>query len=156
MYEASLPLLNGIRVIDLATPRAELAGRLLADLGAEVIKIEPPEGAASRRIPPFDRNNGESLYWAAVGAGKHSIVLDLHKKEQRDRLKALAGRADVLIESFDPGVMAGGGLGYDDLKALNPRLVYISVTPFGQKGPKSRWPATDLTLEAAGGRLGLQ
>src|SRR6266545_578221 len=156
MNEASSPLLSGIRVLDLATPWAELAGRLLADLGAEVIKIEPPEGLASRRIPPYDTTNGDSLYWAAVGVGKYSLVLDLHIEEQRGQLEALVAEADVLIESFDAGVMAGWGLAYDHLRALNPGLVYVSVTPFGQEGPKSRWPATDLTLEAGGGRLGLQ
>jgi crotonobetainyl-CoA:carnitine CoA-transferase CaiB-like acyl-CoA transferase len=149
------PLLSGIRVLDLATERAELTGRLLADLGADVLKIEPPEGAAARGKPPFDAE-GASLYWASVGVGKQSAVIDVEDAEGQQRLRDLAARADVLVESFDPGYMASKGLDYGSLSALNPRLVYVSVTPFGQTGPKASWPATDLTLEAAGGRVGLQ
>lgn len=148
--------LAGIRVLDLATERAELAGRVLAELGAEVIKIEPPQGAAARRLPPFEDATGESLYWAAVGRGKKSLVLDIYSPAGRERLLALINDADVLIESFDPGVMASLGLGYADLSAANPALIYVSVTPFGQDGPLANLPASDLTLEAAGGLLGLQ
>ncbi len=156
MPDNSQPLLHGVRVLDLATSRAELTGRLLADLGADVLKLEPPDGAAARRIAPFDGNNGESLFWAAVGVGKRSAVLDIESMEGWTALKELVANADILIESFDPGYMASLGLGFEHLSAINPRLVYVSVTPFGQDGPKSAWPATDLTLEAAGGRVGLQ
>jgi crotonobetainyl-CoA:carnitine CoA-transferase CaiB-like acyl-CoA transferase len=150
------PLLDGIRVLDLATQRAELAGRLLADLGAEVVKIEPPAGTPSRGLAPFDGGNGESLYWAAVGAGKHSLVLDIEAAGDRETLLGLVRYADVFIESFEPGYLDGLGLGERALRDLNPLLIYVSVTPFGTKGPKARWPATDLTAEAAGGRVGLQ
>jgi crotonobetainyl-CoA:carnitine CoA-transferase CaiB-like acyl-CoA transferase len=151
-------LLSGIRVLDLADSRAELTGRLLADFGAEVLKIEPPVGSDSRRRPPFDERpgGGGSLYWAAVGLGKLSAVLDLDAEHARETLRRLVQRADVLVESFDPGAMQNCGLGYEALSSLNPRLIYVSVTPYGQAGPKANWPATDLTLEAAGGRLGLQ
>jgi crotonobetainyl-CoA:carnitine CoA-transferase CaiB-like acyl-CoA transferase len=155
----SSALLAGTRVLDLTTSRAELAGRLLADLGAEVLKIEPPPGAEARRIPPFDETAPErpSLYWAAVAIGKASAVLDLdHDEADRERLRQLAIRADVLIESFDPGTMAAWGLGYDQLCSRNPSLVYVSVSPYGQTGPKAHWPATELTVEAASGRLALQ
>jgi len=149
--------LEGIRVLDLATPRAELAGRLLADLGAGVLKIEPPGGADARRLPPFDdRDASRSLFWEFTGAGKSSRVVDLRTPAGRSELRDLAAGADVLIESFDCGTMAEWGLDYANLVAINPRLVYLSVTPYGQWGPKSRWPATDLTIEAAGGRLALQ
>jgi crotonobetainyl-CoA:carnitine CoA-transferase CaiB-like acyl-CoA transferase len=153
-------LLAGIRVLDLATSRAELAGRLLADLGADVLKIEPPEGADSRRRAPFDERAGKqqrSLYWAAVGLGRRSAILDLRGDEaDRETLRELARRADVFIESLEPGELDALDLGYEALSALNARLVYVSVSPFGREGPKSRWPATDLTLEAAGGRVSLQ
>jgi len=153
-------LLQGIRVIDLATPRAELAGRLLADLGAEVIKIEPPGGAAARFYPPFERGReGDpdgSLYWAAVALGKRSVVLDIEDPVDRRKLRDLVESADILVESFDPGFLAARGLGYDDLCALNPALIYVSVTPFGQDGPLAGQPAADLTIEAAGGLVGLQ
>jgi len=156
---ATAPPLAGIRVLDLTNERGELAGRVLADLGAEVIKVEPPAGVTARRLPPFDGRDGsegESLYWAAVGLGKYSVVLDLERPEDHERVRTLASTVDILIESFDPGYMAAIGLGYDDLSATDPRLVYSSISPFGQTGPKSNWPATELTIEAAGGLVILQ
>lgn len=147
-------------VVDLTTSRAELAGRVLADLGALVIKAEPPGGCEARALPPFrDGSNSSaegSLYWAYAGLGKRSVVLDLDQPADRDALLGVIDDADVLIESFDPGVMAAMGLDYATLRLHNPGLVYASVTPFGQTGPKARTPATDLTLEAAGGLVGLQ
>ncbi len=159
-FTVAAPPLSGIRVLDLTTARCEIAGRILVDLGAEVIKIEPPGGCEARRMPPFeDGREAEpdgSLYWAAYGAGKRSIVLDLETGAGREQLRALAAGADVLIESFAPGRLAALGLGYEDLRALNPALVYASITPFGQSGPDAQSPATDLTIEAAGGLLSLQ
>ncbi len=152
--------LDGIVVLDLATTRAELAGRLLGELGAEVIKIEPPGGCESRSLPPFEHGReGDpeaSLYWAAAGLGKKSVVIDYTTPGGQDEVRRLAASADVVIESFDPGVMDQFGLGYAALAAINPALVYVSVTPFGQDGPEAGRPANDLTLEAAGGLLGLQ
>ena len=157
--EAAAPPLSAIRVLDLTTARCEIAGRILADLGAEVLKIEPPEGGDSRRMPPFeDGREGDtdgSLYWAAYGRGKRSVVLDLASAEGQAQLRALAAGADVLLESFEPGHLAGLGLGYEDLRALNPALIYASLTPYGQSGPDAHSPATDLTIEAAGGLLSL-
>src|SRR5882672_6665649 len=101
--------LAGIQVVDLATSRAELAGRVLADLGAEVVKVEPPGGSDARRLPPFrDGADGSvegSLYWAFVGLGKRSVALDVHSAADRQDLLRLIDGADILIESFDPGVM---------------------------------------------------
>jgi crotonobetainyl-CoA:carnitine CoA-transferase CaiB-like acyl-CoA transferase len=153
--EARAPL-AGILVLDLATPRAELAGRILADLGADVIKIESPEGAPARGLAPHSDSDGTSLYWRWIAAGKHSVVLDLSVATDRAHLIELVREADVLIESDTPGAMGRLGLGYGDLSTINPRLVYLSVSPFGQRGPKSLWPATDLTLEAACGRVAMQ
>ena len=151
--------LAGIRVVDLATTRAELAGRVLADLGADVVKVEPPGGCEARRLPPFRETDDSiegSLYWASVSLGKRSVVLDIARPTDRAKLKALIDGADVLIESFDPGYLASIGLDYATLAARNPGLVYASVTPFGQTGPHAATPAIDLTLEAAGGLVGLQ
>ncbi|MBT5774516.1 MAG: CoA transferase, partial [Dehalococcoidia bacterium] len=156
---STAPLLAGVRVIDATNDRGELAGRLLADLGAEVIKIEAPEGVRSRRLPPFDErpgHEGESLYWAAVGLGKRSVVLDLNHEAGQTQFRALVERADILLESFAPGRIAELGFSYEELSASNPGLVYCSIAPFGQTGPKADWPATELTIEAAGGLVILQ
>ena len=150
-------LLDGIRVIDIATPRAEMAGRVLADLGAEVIKVEPPGGAPARRMPPFsDSEPGRSLYWAHVGFGKRSVVIDPESSAQRDDFMALLRTADVLIESSDAGFMAAHDFSYEHLKDQFPRLIYASITPYGQNGPHANRPATNLTVEAAGGLVSLQ
>ncbi len=150
--------LEGIRVLDLTNARGELAGKVLADLGAEVIKVEPPEGTAARRMPSFDDGDAErSLYWAALGLGKRSVVLDVFgSEEDRGRLRRLLAGADVLLESENPGVMAAIGLGYHDLAEAFPQLVYTSVTPYGQDGPHAQRAATELTAEAAGGLVSLQ
>ncbi len=155
MPEAPGPL-HEIVVVDFATRRAELAGRVLAELGAAVVKVEPPGGAESRRMPPFAGSTDQSLYWEVVAAGKRSVVVDLCDSAGLAELQPLLERADILIESFDPGVMEGLGLGYEQLAAANPGIVYVSVTPYGQSGPDAGSPATDLTIEAAAGLLGLQ
>lgn len=155
MSEAGGPPLDGLRVIDLATTRAELAGRVLADLGAEVIKVEPPEGAEARTVGPFNAA-GESLYWAAVGLGKRSVVLDLERAQDRERLHELLASADILIESSDLGELERLGLDYDELASRYPGLIYTSISPYGGDGPWAERAASDLTVEAAGGLLGMQ
>src|SRR6476646_6880227 len=123
MTQSDEPALHGIRVLDLTTQRAEMAGRMLAELGAEVLKLEPPGGAEARRIGPFDENEGPytgaSLYWATVGMGKHSAVVDMATPEGQQTVRELAKRADVLIESSGPGGLESLGLGYAALSALN-------------------------------------
>ena len=132
----SAPPLVGVRVIDVTDRWGEMAGRVLAELGAEVWKIEPSGGCESRRIGPFDGD--ESLYWATVGAGKESVVAD-------DPSPFLAA-ADVFIESGYRG----------DLSRRHPHLVHVSVTPFGVDGPLASAAAAEVTVEAAGGLVGLQ
>ena len=155
--EVSDTLLGGVRVLDLATSRSEMTGRVLADMGAEVIKIEPPAGTPSRHLPPFsDEDPDRSLYWAAMGLGKRSVIIDLDDEQGRADFRALLRTADVLIESFDPGVMADWGMSYDELQDEHPELIYVSVTPYGQDGPWADRPSTDLTIESAGGLVGLQ
>jgi crotonobetainyl-CoA:carnitine CoA-transferase CaiB-like acyl-CoA transferase len=152
--------LAGIRVLDLSTPLAEATGRVLADLGAEVIKIEPPGGCAARSTPPFEDGRADdpdgSLFWRSFGLGKRSVVLDLDDAADRARLCDLARSADIWIESFTPGTLDALELGFEALHAINPSLLYVSVTPFGGTGPHARHPATDLTLSAAGGLMNLQ
>ncbi len=152
--------LDGLRVLDLSTRLAEATGRVFADLGAEVIKIEPPGGCDARFTPPFvEGAEGEpdgSLFWRAWGMGKRSVVLDIETPEGREQLMELARGADVLIESFEPGHMASLGLGPDAFEAINPTLLYVSVSPYGQGVAEATAPATDLILSAAGGLLAMQ
>ncbi len=152
-------MLSGYRVLDLSDQRGQLAGQILADLGAEVILVEPPGGSPARAVGPFvaghEGDPEHSLWFWAYNRGKRSVVLDLDSAVGRDEVRRLARHADLVIESEAPGVMASFGLGPDDLAALNPALVYTSITPFGQTGPKAEWAATDLTVVAAGMQLGM-
>ncbi len=156
LQHGPLGALAGIRVLDLATPMAELAGRVLADLGADVLKLEPAGGAAARRLPPFARDNTTSLYWAAVARGKRTTTLDITDARNQAQLHALLAEADILIESFSNLEARAAGLTAASVAARHPHLVQVSVTAFGRTGPKADAPATNLTLEAAGGLLGLQ
>jgi crotonobetainyl-CoA:carnitine CoA-transferase CaiB-like acyl-CoA transferase len=151
-------VLGHIRVLDLSDGGALLCGRILADLGADVIQIEPPGGAAARRLGPYAGGSPDperSLFWWSYARGKRGLVLDLASEAGRRELLALAAGADVLIESAAPGALAALGLGYEDLSAHNPALVVVSITPFGQTGPRAHAPATDLTVLAASGPLAL-
>jgi crotonobetainyl-CoA:carnitine CoA-transferase CaiB-like acyl-CoA transferase len=156
-------MLDEIRVLDLSDERGQLCGMMLADLGADVVCIEPPGGSSARRLAPFasDASDGQdvegSLFWWSYARNKRSAVLDLEAEGEgeREKLRALALRADVLIESASPGALTELGLGHADLSVLNPGLITVSITPFGQDGPKAHWPASDLTVLAAGGPLWL-
>lgn len=147
--------LEGIRILDLTSARGELAGRLLADLGADVVKIESPQGLCSNELPPYTPD-GISLFSTSYRLGKKSMSLDLLKRVDRDDFLKLAAKADVVIESFKPGYADSLGISFEQLRKQNPSLIYAAITPFGQEGPKSHWPATDLTIEAAGGRISIQ
>ncbi len=140
------------RAIDLTDERGLLAGQMLAKLGADVIQVEPPGGSSARRVAPLD-DRGRSFYWSAFAAGKRSVTLDLETPAGRERLEWLLADADFLIESADPSRMAALGLDPDSVKARHPRLVHVSLTPFGWHGPKRDWAASELTLWAAGGPL---
>lgn len=149
-------ILNGRRVLDLTTERGFLCGQILGDLGADVIKVEPPGGSAARGLPPFfgdEPGRERSVYWWAYNRNKRGITLDLERAEGREIFRRLAAEADFLIESGNPGEMAARGAAYDDLSALNPALVYVSITPFGQDGPKASYADSDLIIMAAGGVL---
>ncbi len=152
-------MLSPYRVLDLTDERGLLCGQILADLGADVIAVEPPGGSSARRIGPFagDEPGPErSLHWWAYARNKRGITLDLDSDDGREKLRQLVAGADFLIESAATGDMAARSLGYDDMAAINPALVYVSITPFGQDGPKAHYAATDLTVLAAGGVLVMQ
>ena len=147
--------LEGIRVLDLCACRGEMAGRVLADLGAEVICIEPVNGSPSRQKGPFSAD-GRSLWWETFALGKKSIVLDLASSIGREQFLDLIETADVCLESFAPGYLKDLELDYEVLGARNSKLVVASITPFGQDGPRANDASTDLTLEASGGLVGMQ
>ena len=145
-------MLSHRRVLDLTDGGASIAGRILSDLGADVVLVEPIDGAASRREGPWadDRVDPEhSLEFWASHRGKRSWPLDLTIAADRERLRAAADRADVFLEDRPPGALDALELGYADLSASNPGLVHVSITPFGERGPKRGWAATDLTVTAA-------
>jgi crotonobetainyl-CoA:carnitine CoA-transferase CaiB-like acyl-CoA transferase len=140
-------MLSPYRVLDLTDERGLLCGRILADLGADVLQIEPPAGNAARRLGPFHRDAPDpekSLYWRAYAAGKRSITLDPGAPGGRALLERLVRSAHFLVESGAPGELAARGLGYADLAAINPALIVVSITPFGQTGPYAAYQASDL------------
>ncbi len=150
-----MSLLDGIRVLDFSRMLAGPYGSmLLADLGAEVIKVEEPDGGDPMRAlgPPF-LPDGESAYFLAINRNKKSVALDLTRPAGREVLVDLVRRADVLWENFRPGVMERLGLDYASLGAVNPKLVWCSISAYGQDGPYRDWPAFDLALQAMGGAM---
>jgi CoA:oxalate CoA-transferase len=144
-------LLNGIRILDFTRILAgPYCTALLADLGAEVIKVEPPQGDDYRHIGPFLADHSSALF-ESVNRGKRGIVLDLARPEHREAAIALARTSDVVVENFRPGVADKLGIGWRTLSAVNPRLVYASISGFGQGGPNSSRPAYDFILQAMSG-----
>jgi crotonobetainyl-CoA:carnitine CoA-transferase CaiB-like acyl-CoA transferase len=144
------------RVLDLTDERGLLAGWMLARLGADVIQVEPPGGSRARRVGPFahDAPAGEnSLFWSAYASGKRGITCDLQQQEGRDLLLRLVARADFLFESARPGALDALGLGYAALRAVNPALIHVSITPFGSDGPKAHYADSDLVVWASAGPL---
>jgi crotonobetainyl-CoA:carnitine CoA-transferase CaiB-like acyl-CoA transferase len=151
-------LLKGLRMLDLADEKGALCGKIFADMGAEVIKVEPPEGCSTRRIPPFlDDLPGldRGTYFLAYAAGKKSITLQIENASGRELLLELVKQSDFLIESFPLGYLDSLGLGYATLGELNPRLIHATVTPFGDTGPGRNYKAHDIIGWAAGGPMSL-
>ncbi len=145
--------LQGTRVVELATERIAWAGKLMGDMGADVILVEEPGGDRSRGYAPFadDDEGGESLYFWHYNTSKRGVVLDLEKSAAKEAFLALVASADVLIESEAPGRLAALGLDYADLVKAKPDLIHVSVTPFGRETSRKDEPVTDLTLLAGGG-----
>jgi crotonobetainyl-CoA:carnitine CoA-transferase CaiB-like acyl-CoA transferase len=151
--------LHGLKVLELARVLAgPWIGQTLADLGADVIKVESPEGDDTRRWgPPFvtdaDGRSGDAAYFHCCNRGKRSVVADFRTREGRELVLDLAQRADVLIENFKVGALAAYGLDYPALQSRNPRLVYCSVTGFGQTGPYAARAGYDLVIQGMGGLM---
>lgn len=151
-------LLSPYRVLDLTNERGLLCGKILADLGADVIQIEPPGGSTARNIGPFykgETHPEKSLFWWSYAVNKRGITLNIERSDGRHILKQMLQEADFLIESFAPGYLASLGLGYTELEAINPALVMVSITPFGQDGPYAHYQATDVTGMAMSGLMNL-
>jgi crotonobetainyl-CoA:carnitine CoA-transferase CaiB-like acyl-CoA transferase len=154
--DSPVKFLEGYRALDLTGLSGQLCGRILADLGMEVIKIEPPGGDPVRQLAPFIKSpDGKRLSttFAHLNSGKASKVLDLESETERAAFRALVEKADVVLESFMPGKMKSLGLGYKNLAAINPGIVMASITAFGQTGSKSQYYWSDLVALAVSGFL---
>jgi CoA:oxalate CoA-transferase len=150
--DAAGPPLAGIRVVELGSMLAgPFCGMLLADLGAEVIKVEPPQGDPARTFRPFV--DGTSTYYRLLNRGKLGISLDLKRPGDLRILLELLGRSDVLVENFRPGALGRLGIPVGDLRRAQPRLVVVSITGFGQDGPLHDLPAYDLLVQAMSGLM---
>lgn len=148
--------LAGLRIVEIGGERGQWAGKLLADMGADLVKVEPPAGAAERRIGPFAADLPDpdrSLFFWAANTSKRGVTLDLDHPDGPPLLRRLLDGADVLLESLPPGAAASHGLDPAALAAEHPRLVVASVSPFGQTGPWRDFAATDLTQIALGGPM---
>ena len=144
--------LDGITVVDLTQfLPGPMLSVMMADHGARVFKIEPPGGEPVRAQGPFE--NGQSVWFTQLNRGKHSHVLDLKSAEGKTALTALIAEADVVLEGFRPGVMARLGFDYEAVRAINPAIVYCSITAFGQHGELAHHPAHDLAVQALAGFL---
>ncbi len=150
--------LDDVRVLDLAGEIGQYCTKLLADLGADVIKIEPPEGDPVRDLPPFyhdEPSPEKSLYWLNLNTNKRSVTLSIADAEGRKLFEKLVATADVVVESFEPGYLDSLGLGYEGLTKIMPEIILTSVTGFGQTGPHAHYKAPDIVGVAMGGIMWL-
>ena len=148
--------LQGLRVVELTTTWAgPMCGCLLADLGAEVVKVESPGGEVARHAPPLLPGTALSFMHATVNRNKRSLTLDLHRPEARDVLLRLVSRSDIVVENFRPGALARWGLGWESLRAMRQDLVLVSISGYGQYGPDHERAGYDPLAQAASGFLSL-
>jgi benzylsuccinate CoA-transferase BbsE subunit len=148
--------LSGRRVLELADEKGVYCGKLLADMGADVIKIEPPGGDPTRNLPPFWRDRAgpeRSLFFLYMNTSKRGVTLDITRPEGQALFRELARTAHLIIETFEPGYLDGFGIGYAGLKTDNPRLVFTSITGFGQTGPHKQFKSSDLVANALAGAM---
>ncbi|MFT7600145.1 MAG: benzylsuccinate CoA-transferase BbsE subunit [Acidimicrobiales bacterium] len=148
--------LEGLKVIDLSALAGSYGTRMMAAMGADVVKVEPPEGNPMRRLAPFADgapDNEASLWWAYLAMGTKSVVVDPRTTEGADQLRSLLREADVVVDDNGPDELDQQGLGYDSIAADNPGVIWISITPFGRNGPKRDWKLTNLGAWAASGVL---
>ncbi len=149
-------MLEGYRALDLTDEKGFLCGKILAELGVDVIKVEKPGGDPARKIGPFWHDQADpekSLYWFAYNSSKRGITLDLETEEGKRIFRDLVKTADFVIESFAPGDMDKLGFGYSELSRIKKDIILTSITPFGQKGPYSHYQASDLVVMGMAGEL---
>ena len=154
-----MDLLAPYRVLDLTDVRGQLAGMMLGDLGADVVRVEPVAGSDARRTGPLlseGPDDVRSLSFAAYNRNKRSVVLDFASEEGRAHFLELVRGADFVLDSGPPSLLDEAGLDHGTLRETNPQIVHVRVTPFGADGPAADWPAADLTLAALGGPMSLQ
>jgi len=148
--------LNGLRALDLTNEGGFFCGKVLAHLGVDVIKVEKPGGDKSREIGPFYHDVWDpqrSLYWFSYNSNKKSITLNIEIEEGKRIFRKLANNSDFVIESFSPGYMDEMGLGYEDIRKINHKNIFVSISPFGQTGPYKSYEASDITLMAMSGLM---
>lgn len=156
MHNTQPSALTGLRVLDLTDLTGALCAKLLGDMGADVLKIEPPGGDATRAVGPFlDKtpHRDRSLLFWFYNTSKRGLTLDLSQSAGQALFKQLVAKVDVVVESFTPGRLERWGLGYQTLKSINPQLVLTSITPFGQTGPYREYRGSDMVAEALGGMM---
>jgi len=149
-------MMEGYRALDLTDEKGFLCGKILAELGVDVIKVEKPGGDPARMIGPFWRDQTDpekSLYWFAYNSSKRGITLDIETEKGKEIFRELVKTADFVIESFAPGFLDALGFGYSELSRIKEDIILTSITPFGQNGPYSRYHATDLTIMSMAGEL---
>jgi benzylsuccinate CoA-transferase BbsE subunit len=154
MEGGTKPVLSSYRVLDLTNEKGFLCGRALGDLGADVIKIEPPGGEPARNIGPFYHDIPDpekSLYWFAFNANKRGITLDIETTDGREIFKKLVKTADVVVESFSAGYLDKVGLEYSLLSQINPGIILTSISGFGRKGPYKDYNDRDIAAWALSG-----
>ena len=151
-------MLNPYRVLDLADETGLLCGKILGDLGADVVKIEKPGGDPARSIGPFYHDEPEpekSLFWFAMNTSKRGITLNVETADGQEIFRRLIKSADFVVETFPPGYLDRLGLGYSELEKINPGVILVSITPFGQSGPYRDWKTSDIVAWALGGHMAL-
>ena len=156
MVEKPEGMLTPYRVLDLTDEKGLLCGKILGDMGADVIKIEKPGGDSARSIGPFyhdEPHPEKSLFWFAMNTSKKGITLDIETADGQEIFKRLVKTADFVIESFQPGYLDKLGLGYSALEKINPKVIMVSITPFGQTGPYRDWKSSDIVSWAMAGEM---
>jgi benzylsuccinate CoA-transferase BbsE subunit len=154
--EQSDSILGPYRVLDIADEKGLFCGKILGDLGADVIKVERPGGDTARTLGPFYHNEPHierSLFWFAMNTSKRGITLNIETQFGQEIFRKLVKTADFVVESFSPGYLDGLSLGYSDLEKVNPQIIMVSITPFGQTGPRKDWKTSDIVAWAMGGQM---